>query len=114
MDLSKCVAKVEIIDGIATTYNNKGEVLSQIEVPMPDYSEYLEEFEKAKAESSAETKSGVRRDINWLRNKMAEQCPTKAGEAPSYSIYEQGDKVILEQYKWDQGIGRYYGENDTF
>lgn len=98
MDLSKCVAKVEIVDGIATTYNNKGEVLSQNEVPMPDYSEYLEEFEKAKVESSAETKSGVRRDINWLRNKMAEQCSTKAGGAPSYSIYEQGDKVILEQY----------------
>lgn len=98
MDLSKCVAKVRIVDGIATTYNNKGEVLSQNEVPMPDYSEYLEEFEKAKAESSAETKSGVRRDINWLRNKMAEQCSTKAGGAPSYSIYEQGDKVILEQY----------------
>ena len=98
MDLSKCVSKVEIIDGVATTYNNKGEVLSQKEVPMPDYSEYIEEFEKAKAESSAETKSGIKRDINWLRNKMAEQCSTKAGETPSYSIYEQGDKVILEQY----------------
>lgn len=107
MDLSKCVAKVEIIDGVATTYNNKGEILSQKEVPMPDYSEYLEELEKVKAESSEETKSGIRRDINWLRNKMEAQCPTKAGDDPSYRIYGQGDKVILEQYingtKADEG-----------
>lgn len=107
MDLSKSVAKVEIIDGVATTYNNKGEILSQKEVPMPDYSEYLEELEKAKAESSEETKSEIKRDINWLRNKMEAQCPTKAGGTPSYRIYEQGDKVILEQYvngtKADEG-----------
>ena len=65
---------------------------------MPDYSEYLEEMARAKAESSTETKSGIKRDINWLRKKMAEQCPTKAGAVPSYRIYEQGDKVVLEQH----------------
>ena len=97
MNLSKCVSKVEIKDGIAITYNNKGEVLSQKEVPMPDYSEYLTELENAKEESSLGTKSGIKRNINWLRNKMAEQCPTKAGENPSYRIYEQNDLVILEQ-----------------
>ena len=107
MDLSKCVAKVEIKEGMATTYNNKGEILSQNEVAMPDYSEYLEEMENAKAEASAETKSGIKRDINWLRNKMEAQCATKAGGASSYKIYEHGDKVVLEQYingtKADEG-----------
>lgn len=97
LDLKYFVSKVEIKDGMSTTYNNVGEILSQKQVTMPDYSEYLKEISKEKQASSEETKSGIKRDINWLRRKMEMQA-TKSGVALSYRIYEtEGGKVVLEQ-----------------
>ena len=98
LDLSNCIAQIVVKDGEATTYNTYGEILSQQTVPTPDYSEYINEIALAKQDLVAETKAGMGRDINWLRSKMGQQCPTKSGEAPSYKIYEAGDRIILEQY----------------
>lgn len=99
LDLTHCVAKIEIKDGKACTYNNQGELLSEQEVEIPDYSAFLTELEKAQEEAAAETKAGIkRRDINWLRNKMAEQYRTKSNLSESYRIYEKDGKVVLEQY----------------
>lgn len=97
LDLKNCLSKVEIKDGVASTYNNVGERLSQIQVQMPDYSEYLEELSRCQEESNAETKTGIKRDINWLKHRMESQSITKGGP-DSYRIYEADDgKVVLEQ-----------------
>jgi len=98
LDLTLCVAKFEMKDGRACTYNNRGEIISEMEVEMPDYSEFLDEMAKVQEESAAGTKSGTKkRDINWLKQKMAEQYPTKSGADDSYTIYEKDGKVVLEQ-----------------
>lgn len=99
VDLTNCVARIEIKDGFSVTYNNAGEVLSREAVEMPDYTQYLAELAEAQQGAEAETKAGIKRDIHWLRDRMERQCPTKAGGTPSYAIYEtEGGRIVLEQY----------------
>lgn len=100
-DLSSYVAKVVIKDGVSTTYNNQGVVLSSQDVEMPDYSSFLAEMQESLAESDHDTRAGISHDIDWLRAKMASRYQTKAGALP-YEIYEiEGGKVVLEQ---DMGL----------
>jgi len=99
LSLTHCIAKIEIKDGKVCTYNNRGELLSEQEVEIPDYSAFLAELEIAQKEAAAETKAGIKgHDINWLRNKMAAQYQTKSNLSESYKIYEKDGKVVLEQY----------------
>lgn len=103
LDLTHCVARVEVKDGLASTYNNRGELLSQTSVEMPDYSEYLDLLEECEEESEEESEEGTRsgivsRDINWLRSRMESECATRGVSDSSYSVYEKGDRVVLEQY----------------
>ena len=106
VDLKDIVSKVEIKDGMATTYNSSGECLSKKQVQMPDYSEYLEKMSEYRKESESETKSGIRRDIEWLRRRMESSSVTKDGQTFTYRIYEtEGDKVVLEQDIMDTKSG---------
>lgn len=85
-------------DGVAVSYNTKGEELSRQVVPNPDYSEYIAEIKIAKRDLDLETKAGVKRDINWLREKMESHNTTKSKLTTSYKIYAiEGDIVVLEQ-----------------
>ena len=98
LDLKQHIAAIQIKDGQATTYNSAGEVLAEQSVEMPDYTEYIAELQKAQEESNTETKAGIRRDINWLRRRMALSNKTKAAGPSYYRIYESGqDTVVLEQ-----------------
>ena len=86
-------------DGKASTYNNRGELLSEKPIEMPDYTEYLAELTRCQEEAEAETRTGsVRRDINWLRDRMASQHSTRNSSEAAYSIYEKNGLVVLEQY----------------
>ena len=100
LDLSHCIAKLVVKDGVATSYNTKGEVLSIQDAPRPDYSEYLKAIRLANSDIEfKKTRSGNIRDINWLRAKMESQDQTKSGGEPSYRIYEAGgDRIVLEQH----------------
>jgi len=98
MDLSCLVAKVELKDGYIRTYNPTGDLLYESAVEMPDYSEYIEEL-KENFDVTPGTKAPMKKDINWLRHKMAEESPvTKGVKSDSYNIYETTDgMVVLEQ-----------------
>ena len=99
LDLSHCVSKITINGGKATTYNKDGVQLSQMDVDMPDYTEYLAELQRLKNE--AETKSPTRKDINWLKTKMeASTLSTKAGNPTSYDIFEKPSGVIVLQQNY--------------
>ncbi|MBO4263972.1 MAG: hypothetical protein J5871_04765 [Bacteroidales bacterium] len=98
MSLKHCVARVEIEGGKAVTYNNEGTVLSEQDVPMPDFTQYLSFLNESRKKASMETKSGIRRDIQWLRNKMASRYSVKSSGDASYAIYEREDgNIVLEQ-----------------
>lgn len=98
LDLSHCVARLEIKNGKARSYNNRGILLSEQTVEMPDYTGFLAELARCQSETEAETKSGTtKRDIHWLKAKMNEESLTKGLTDESYRIYSEGDIIILEQ-----------------
>ena len=96
LDLSMSVARIEIKDGKCINYNSDGVVLSETEIEIPDYSETLAEL--AEYQKAMDTKSSVKRDINWLRARMSEISSVKSGSSESYAIYEnERGNIILEQ-----------------
>ncbi|MBQ7517603.1 MAG: hypothetical protein IJR34_02530 [Bacteroidales bacterium] len=98
LDLSNCISRIEIKNGKSISYNPDGKILSEQDIEMPDYTEYLLMLKQAQKESEEGTRAGCRRDINWLRERMSITCPTKAGDTPSYRIWEDSEgNVILEQ-----------------
>ena len=107
-DLNTCVSRLEIKNGKSITYNINGDILSEEDVEMPDYTEYLKMLSQAQDEAGEETRAGVQRDINWLRARMENACPTKVGEEPSWRIYSAPDgNVILEQTMADTKDGQH-------
>jgi len=97
VDTRHAATMLDIEDGHLRTYNSEGEMLSDEEIQMPDYCEFLAELERLMEEYAVDTKSGnQKRDIDWLRRKMEKQCMTKS-VSESYRIYEKGDRVVMEQ-----------------
>lgn len=97
MNLENCVSRIEIKDGKSVTYAPDGKILSEQDVEMPDYTDYIQMLTQAQKESEQDTKSNIRHDINWLRGRMEASYPTKSGEQ-NYRIWSEGDgTVILEQ-----------------
>lgn len=96
LDLSMSVSRIEIKDGKCINYNSNGDVLSETEIEMPDYSETIAEL--AEYQKEAETKSQIKRDIHWLRAKMSEAYGVKSATDESYAVYENSrGNVVLEQ-----------------
>lgn len=99
IDISGELAKVEVKDGVARTYSLTGELLSEMEIEMPDYTHYIEALNKGLSEQSI-TKTTNKKDIKWLQEKMAQETSvSKSGLNDSYNVYEREDgTVVLEQF----------------
>ena len=97
IDLSSDVTKLEVKDGVARAYNMAGELLYEMEMEMPDYSDYLEELSNGVSEDMG-TKA-EKKDINWLRRKMDEAYPdSKSLGTDMYRLYTKDNGiVVLEQ-----------------
>lgn len=105
VDMSLYVAKIIVKDGFQRCYNEDGILLYEEPTRQIDYSSYIatlkDVMQQVESESNIETKSGVKRDVNWLRQKMsAYSAMTKASGSNDldYSIEElPNGNVLLEQ-----------------
>ncbi len=90
IDLDMNVAKVEIKNGKSRTYNNKGQLLFEFDVPVLDCSEYLEYM----VEYQDAAKGSILKDINWLRK-----------SDPNAVIYEDSEGYIVMEQHGDASKG---------
>lgn len=105
VDMSLYVAKVIVKDGFQRSYNADGILLYEVPVENIDYSSYItalkEIMQQVEAETNAETKAGIKRDVNWLRRKMESySVETRASGSNlfDYSVKElPNGNVLLEQ-----------------
>lgn len=106
IDLDQFIAKMEIKDGHKKCYNKSGVLILSEPAELPDMKEYVEQLQYYVEQAQQETKSrsGSKRDIEWLRSKMQVQPQTRSGEPVYYKIEQLANgNVLLEQEMLDIG-----------
>jgi len=108
LDLDQYAARVEVKNGTRITYGKSGAVLHREPCETFDMTEYLETLTQfvEEAEQESVTRAGQKRDVEWLRRKMASRPKTRSGQSDYYNIEVlPNGNVVLEQEVVEEAEG---------